>query len=342
MPIGAAESGPKLAENWWLVRSSQVDPKILHWMAKFPQLVSVESQKTFEGHTAYAVTVTDRTIEEAGKRKLLFSQPHAHEPASTAGMMDFLSQLLDGTHLDGRPTQLPRDELLRRAVLTFIPIGNPDGRARSPEDWWDGTKYSNDELQKCAFGCEENGKCCARVGRFDVEQHRPARIGIVYERINDRVYVEPNRDTESTYFKLVHRVLARQDYALMIDLHQMQFVGDKSKQNALVLVPFSQKDLPEPIQATNRRVGEAVIEALRKAGANPVPALRSLNYGEDQIRYFRACWSGIYRSTPCVNIEVQNNGVRTPPRKQLEFIETAIQASIEAIVGTCADVHSSR
>ncbi len=212
-PSQAAEGGAKPSAIWWLVRPSQIEPKILGWMAKYPQLVSLESQKTFEGRSAYALTVTDRTVDEASKRRLLFSQPHAHEPAATAGMMDFLSQLLDRTHLDGRPTELACDELLRRSVLTFIPIGNPDGRARSPEDWWDGTKYGNDEFLKYAFGCEEDGQRCARVGRFDVSQHRPGRIGIVYERINDREYVEPNRDTDSTYFKLVHRLLARRSCA---------------------------------------------------------------------------------------------------------------------------------
>ena len=331
-PVGqAAESGARPAADWWLVRPAQVEAKILAWKAKCPQLVSLLSEKTFDGHTAYAITVTDRTVAEAGKRRLLFAQPHAHEPAATAGMMDFLSQLLDRKHLDGRATELACDELLRRSVLTFIPLGNPDGRARAPADWWDGTKYRNDEFLKWAFGCEDDGRRPARVARFDVSQHRPRRIGIAYERINDREYVEPNRDTASTYFKLVRRVLAKPGCALVLDLHQTEF--GKSKQNAMVLLPFMQKDLPQPIQATNRRVGGAIIDAWRKKGGNPLPSPQALSYGEDQLRYFRRCWSEIYRSTPCLNIEVQNNNVRTPPRRQMELIETAIRAGVEAILG---------
>ena len=185
---------------------------------------------------------------------------------------------------------------------------------------------------KYAFGCEADGRRPPRVARFDVSQHRPSRIGIAYERINEREYVEPNRDSESTYFKLVHRALAKPGCALVLDLHQTEF-GGKSKQNAMVLLPFMQKELPQPIQATNRCVGEAVIEAWRKVGANPVPTPQALKYGEDQLRYFRRCWSDIYRSTPCLNIEVQINNVRTPPRRQMELIETAIRAGVEAVLG---------
>ena len=127
-------------------------------------------------------------------------------------------------------------------------------------------------------------------------------------------------------------MLAKPGCALMLDLHQTEF-GGKSKQNAMVLLPFMQKDLPEPIQSVNRRVGAAVIEAWRKAGANPLPTARALNYGEDQLRYFRRCWGDIYRSTPCLNIEVQINNAHTPPRQQMELIETAIRASVESILG---------
>jgi murein tripeptide amidase MpaA len=129
----------------WLAKPSQTEPKILEWARNRPELVSLDAQQTLGGHTAYAVTVTDPSVDEKSKKRLVFSQPHANEPAATAGMMDFLAQLLDGRRLDGRPSDLDRTTILRRAVLTFIPDGNPDGRARSPEDWWDGQKHSNEQ-----------------------------------------------------------------------------------------------------------------------------------------------------------------------------------------------------
>jgi len=314
--------------DWWLVHPAHTSPKILEWAKSYPELVSLDSLKTFEGRTAYAVTVTDRGAE-GPKRAILFSQPHAHEPAATAGMMDFLSQLLDGKHLDGRPTDLDREKILAGFVLSFIPDGNPDGRARAPEDWWDGKQYSNDAFLKIAFGREADGRRCKRVGRFTVAERPAATIGIVYERINDDEYVEPNRDVESTYFKLVQRTLAKRDYALMVDIHQTEF--SNSEWNAMVVLPFMQKELPEPIQAENRRVGEAVVAAWRKIGAEPLDKLNPLGYREDQLQYFRRCWSDIYTKTPSLIIEVQNNNVRTPPSEQLAHVATSIRASIEAM-----------
>lgn len=315
--------------DWWLVHPAHTTPKIIEWAKNYPELVSLDSLKTFDGHMAYVVTVTDGNAD-GRKHNILFSQPHAHEPAATAGMMDFLSQLLDGKHLDGRPTDIDRKKLLRDCVLSFIPDGNPDGRARSPEDWWDGKKYKNDEFLKIAFGHEPDGRRCKRVSRFSVAEHRPARIGIVYERINENEYVEPNRDVESTYFKLVRRTLAKRDYSLMVDIHQAEFDG--LDYNSMVVLPFLQKELPKPIQAVNIRIGEATVEAWRKIGAKPLDKLNPLGYREDQLQYFRRCWSDIYTKTPSIIIEIQNNNVRTPPPMQLRIAETSIRASIEAIV----------
>ncbi len=325
--LHAAEGEPKQAADWWLVRPRQTDPKILAWAAGHPKLVTLDSLRTLDGHTAYAVTVTDPTVDENEKRKVFFAQPHAHEPAATAGMMDFLAQLIDGKHLDGRPTDLNSEELLRRTVLTFIPDGNPDGRVRAPTDWWDGRQFSNDVFLKYAFGHQSDGRRCKRVGRFNATNRRPARIGIVYERIGEHVYVEPNRDLESTYFKLVRRALDRRDYDLMVDLHQTEFA--RSKCNASVILPFMQDDLSERIRRLNLCFGEAVIEAWRKVGGHPVPKPRPLGYGEEQLQYFRKCWSDIYENIPCLVVEVQNNNLRTPPRKQMELIETSIRASVE-------------
>ncbi|MBN1396172.1 MAG: hypothetical protein JW959_14210 [Pirellulales bacterium] len=324
-----AEADARPALPWWIVRPNQVAAKIEHWAEKYPDRVSLQAEKTYEGNTAYAVTIADKK-SGADKLKILFSQPHAHEPAATAGMMDFISQVLDGKGLDGRPTKLPRDELLGRFVLTFIPQGNPDGAGRSPEEFWDGKKHPVNEFLFFAFGREQNGRRFQRVSRWTLAEQQPALIGIVYEQINYREFVEPNRDADSTYFKLVRRILAERDYDLMVDLHQTEFRG--SKYNALAVLPYSQKSLPEPIRAANLRVGRAMIDAWRGMGAVPVPEPTPLNYGEEQLQYFRRCWSDIYNRTPCAIVEAQNNNVRTPPRKQLEIVEASLIASIEAML----------
>jgi len=327
LPGRAAEKARTEDVKGWLARPAEVEAKILSWAEKCPDLVSLETEKTRGGHTAYAVTVTSRKTDDAKKRKLLFCQPHAHEPATTAGMMDVLAELLDGAHLDGRPADFDRRPVLDAAVLSFVPIGNPDGLARAPEDFWDGKKYSNEEFLQFAFGRTAEGKRCPRVGRWSIKEQRPARIGIVYEQISEDEYVEPNRDPESTYFKLLRRLLGRRSYDLLVDLHQTEF--ERSDRNCMILLPFSQKQLPERIRATNEKVGQAAIAAWQRMGASPIPQPQPLAYGEDQLRYFRRCWGEIYQTTPCINVEVQNNNVRTPPEVQMRLIEASIRASVE-------------
>jgi len=325
---GLADDKPQGIQGW-LSQPAEVEPKLLAWAKAYPELVTLETEKTLGGHTAYAITVTNRKIDEATKRTLIIAQPHAHEPASTAGMMDFLSELLDGTHADGRPTDLDRQRILDGYVLSFIPIGNPDGRARAPVACWDGTKYTNEEFLKYAFGRTPTGERCVRVDRWSIKDQQPAFIGIVYERINDHEYVEPNRDTGSTFFKLVHRLFAQRKYELFVDIHQTEF--ERSKHNVMILLPFLQKQLPAPIQKANEEAGRAVIAAWQQLGANPIPEPQALAYGEDQIRYFRKCWGAYYQTMPYICIEIQNNNQRTPPAMQLRLAETSIRAGIDIV-----------
>lgn len=323
-----APQGPADPPGWWLVRPKDVETKLLDWARRFPELVSLDREKTLGGHTAYAVTVTGPGPDAKTRRRLVFSQPHAHEPAATAGMMDFLSQLLEGKHLDGRASDLDREKVLGRAVLTFIPLGNPDGSARAPAAWWDGKTHTNDEFLDVAFGQGRDGKRFPRQGRWSQREQSPVLLGIVYEKINDHEYVEPNRDPESTFFKLVRRALDR-GCDLHVDLHQTEFIG--SKHNAMVILPFMQNDLPEALQRANRRAAEAILGAWKGAGAEPIPEAKPLGYGEDQIRYFRKTWGDVYRTVPHVTVEVQNNNPRTPPAEQLRLTETAVRAAVSSL-----------
>jgi hypothetical protein len=311
---------------WWLARPWHTEPQLLAWAAKYPQLVTLEKLPTHGGRTAYAVTVTDRRTPGT-KSALLFSQPHAHEPATTAGMMDVLAQLLDGVHLDGTPSDLPRREWLTRTVLSFIPDGNPDGRARAPEDWWDGT-HSNQEFIDWAFGRQADGRRCPRVGRWSLRDQQPAWIGFAYEQINEHEFVEPNRDLDSSYFRLVRRMHQQRAYVAQADLHQTEF--ERSPHNAMIILPCVQRELPEALRQTNSRLGLAVVDAWRRtAGASPIEKVEPLNYGEDQLRYFRRCWDELYRTQANTTFEIQNNNRRTPPKKQMELIEVGIRAVVQ-------------
>ena len=327
--LAAAQTQPSAAPRptSWLVRPQQVAAQIEKWAQAHPELVSLDPQKTYGGHTAYAVTVTDRKTSDEKKAKILFAQPHAHEPAATAGMMEFLAQLIEGRGLDGVKTAIDHKTILRRSVLTFIPDGNPDGRGRAPVEWWDGSKYSNKEFLEFAFGRTTAGERAKRVGRWSNKDQQPALLGIVYEQINDHEFVEPNRDLDSSYFKLVRRARAEREYDLHVELHQTEF--ENSPYQAMVILPFMQKELAPAIQKANEGAAAAVLKAWRDAGAKAMPEARPLGYGEDQIQYFRKCWKEINEKTPEITIEIQNNSPRTPPDVQRRLMETAIRAAIE-------------
>jgi len=325
--VGQTQPPASAPPTSWLVRPQQVAAKISQWAREHPQIVSLDSQKTLGGNAAYAVTVTDRGTPDEKKAKILFAQPHAHEPAATAGMMNFLAQLIEGKELDGRKAAIDRETILRRSVLTFIPDGNPDGRSRAPVDWWDGGKYSNKEFLDFAFGRTASGERCKRVGRWSNRDQQPALLGIVYEQINDHEFVEPNRDLESSYFKLILRARRNREYDLHVDLHQTEF--EKSPYQAMVILPFMQKELPPRIQRANVEAAATVLTAWQAMGAKAIPEARPLGYGEDQIQYFRKCWKEINEKTPEITIEIQNNSPRTPPDVQRKLMETAIRAAIE-------------
>jgi hypothetical protein len=138
-------------------------------------------------------------------------------------------------------------------------------------------------------------------------------------------------DRESTFFKLVAGSLTERGCDLHVDLHQTEFA--KSTYNAMIILPFSQEELPEKIRLANREAAKAIIEAWRKMNAQPMPEARPLGYGEDQLRYFRKCWGAIYRSFPHVTVEVQNNNVRTSPMQQRHLIETSIRAAVAFVMG---------
>jgi len=240
-------------------------------------------------------------------------------------MMNFLSQIIEGSDLD-------REALLKKTILTFIPDGNPDGRSRAPLDWWDGSSYSNEEFLKIAFGRCKDGSRCDRVGRWSLDEHQPEFIGIVYEQINDKEFVEPNRDLKSSFSKLVMKAVEEIGCDQYLALHQTEF--ERSRHNAMVILPFNFDELPEDIRRYSERWARTIIESWRSMGANPIPDPKPLGYGEDQIRYFRRCWGELYRKVPCLTVEVQNNNLRTTPQMQMRLIEEAIRASIKFLLSS--------
>jgi hypothetical protein len=124
--------------------------------------------------------------------RLLVTVPHAHEPAGTAACVDVLCQLITGTHLDGTKADLPVETINQRLFITFVPDSNPQGRSRSPERVWDGIHYDNETFLKIAFGIATDGSRFGRYPEWRFSEHKPKRVGIIYEQVDDDLWVEPN------------------------------------------------------------------------------------------------------------------------------------------------------
>ena len=315
--------------NSWIAKPHQTEPLFLDWAERHPRYVSLDTIRQLE-HTAYAITVTNREVPDEEKRKCLITVPHGHEPAGTVACMNFLSQLLDGRHLDGTPSDLERDLILSQTLLTFIPDANPEGRSRSPEEFWDGRKYSNEEFLNYAFGVDTSGQRFKRVDRWHAREEECARVGIAYERIAEDTYVEPNRDWESSFFRLMHLLTARHTYDQLLDLHQTEF--ENSPNNCEILLPVVWDELPDDIRHRSSQWAQEITSAWGQiAGAFPREPY-PLSYVGQQRKYFEERWGAIQHSLPCVTVEVQNNNLRTPPDLQRLLDETAIRVSVERLL----------
>jgi hypothetical protein len=323
--------GSELNMESWLVMPDEVGPKILEWQERHPQLVHVDHVEQFCGRKTYAVSVSDRSVPDAGKKKHIFSQPHAHEPAPTAACMNVINQLLEGRDLDGNPTEWDVDAVLTKTVLSFIPDGNPDGRARSPEPYWDGSKWTNEDFWKWMRGIDaETGERFKRVDKWSTREDHPKRIGIVYEQINEHEYVEPNRSWDSSFFRLIHMLLERHDYDQLLDLHQTEFPN--SPNNCMIILPVLQDELPEKIREANAAWAQETVDAWTDAGGRPRPEPRPLSYTGEQRQYFVERWGHIYRKMSKLTSEVQNNNVATPPVEQRRLTEIAIRVGAERLL----------
>lgn len=318
--------------EYWLAKPHQMEPQILNWQELYPDLVELDVIRQFVGLNAYAITITDRSIPLDNKGKLIFTVPHAHEPAGTVACMNFINQLLTGRHLDGTSSDIQnRDAILSNCVLSFIPDSNPDGRSRAPVDYWDGTRYSNEEFWTFMRGRDpETKKMWKRMGRWSVRKETPETIGIVYEQVNSHEYVEPNRDFGSAYFLLVKRIGEKYGYGRWLDLHQTEF--EKSKYNAMIILPIVQDELPEDIKTANTTWADEIVKRWAEVGAEPMPESKPLGYKGEQGEYFRKAWREFMPMIPSITTEVQNNNVRTPPPMQERLQEVAIKASIDLLI----------
>jgi hypothetical protein len=322
----------------WIAYPHQVDAKVAAWQTRFPQYLEVDTMVQYTRHKVYALTVTDRSLAAAPKRKLLCFVPHAHEPAGTVACLNFISQLLTGKHLDGCPSTLMRAAILERTLLVFIPDGNPYGRARSPEPFWEGKHFDNTEFMHLVFGIDTlSWETFKRVARWSVEEDPPAYLGIVYEPINEYEYVEPNRgDEAASLVKLVRQLEASYTFDQVLNLHQTEFEGYVDEENCFAMLPALQAELPPEQQAYNLQWAQSLTDAwTRVDGGRPAPVRGGgLPGGAIHRQSPVAPWSDLQRQSPMLTIEIQNNSPHTLHELQLLLMETAISHSIERLMGS--------
>lgn len=314
----------------WISHPDAVDAQVAAWSETYPGYFTAESRVQFAGRPVWALTVTDRSVDDAEKKKIMVYKPHAHEPAPIAGQMNVINMLLAGETFDGRPSVFDNAEVLRNCLITFMPDANPDGTARAPVEYWDGSRYTNEEFWAWMRGVDpDTGRMWKRVDLWDdtQEEKLPTRYGIVYEQISEHEYVEPNRHHRSSLFQWIFRLMERHDWDFLLDLHQTEF--EHREENCMVILPCLFDQQPEAIQDIETRWAEAVLDTWQAVdGGRPIRPAAPLNYTGEQRQYFVDRWGELYQKAPIITSEIQNNSPKTPPDLQMRLNEAAIIATV--------------
>ncbi|MGG1519364.1 hypothetical protein ABE504_28455 [Paenibacillus oryzisoli] len=314
----------------FISKPAQLEEKLKQWRCNAPDNLRVDAEMAYTSHNVYAITITDFTVPDDRKSKLYVAQPHAHEPATTAGMIDVIEQLLTGKDLAGRPTSLDVEKVLATTVLTFNAIGNPGGTERSPYPYWDGSNVSNERFRCIMFGEDRATplKIWNRVDKFDIrEVEAPDPIGIAYEQIDSYTYVEPNRSPLSSYSRLFRRMHQVYNYRYWLDLHQTEFDGAPTQCQILLPNPSLQETI---MQAEQQRWADQISDDWREAGFRVAPPMPS-GYTGAQADYFRKTWGDVYKVMHKIVIEVKNNAADMPPERQMAAEASAILTTIRKL-----------
>jgi len=321
-----------VSDKKFLSGHKQLEEKITEWKCIAGKNMKVNFVTQYTGQRVYAITISDFSFCSHDKKVLYISQPHAHEPAGTAGMIDVIEQLLTGKDTSGNTANIDIEKTLKNTVLTFNPIGNPQGRDRSPVPFFDGTIYKDNEFYCIMYGedPENPGKRWKRVDLWDVREEKsyPEFIGIGYEQLDEYRYAEPNRYNLSSHMKLFYMHHSEYNYKYWLDLHQTEFKN--SNYNAMVYLP-SLSSFSPITEAGNYKWAGKITSAWLRMGINPKdPA--PLNATGQQAEYFKAIFGGLNKSMHTLLIEVKNNTLDFPPLLQMEAHVSAIKTSINMLL----------
>lgn len=323
---------PRNPKACWCSHPEEWQPLFDNWRKAYPKLVELYTWVQYGGLRVCGITISARGTPLARRElRLLVTVPHAHEPAGTSACVDVVAQLLTGYHLDGTPTALDRDEILNRALITILPDTNSQGRARSPVRCWDGLQYDNEAFLKIAFGIAHDGERFGRYPQWRYSEHQPQQIGIIYEQLDDELFVEPNTSRNSTHAYAIDELFNEFHYTHYIELHQHET-------DEAVLLPADFEDLPPMHQEQLTEWAMALIKAWRDAGAQPRPEPFIPYQGQQRQQFFKAFWEGRCEGMLRLTTEVRNNrhersGEPTPLEHQFIMAHTALVTTITYWLG---------
>jgi hypothetical protein len=126
--VSVQRSHSKHDDPTWLSMPDQVEAQLLEWSTQYLDRLRLMREQSPSGHFVYLADIGRADVD----KNVLIVQPHGHEPAGTAAIMELLAELIAGQRLDGRATDLPCEALERRCRLAINPLGNPNGRSRMP------------------------------------------------------------------------------------------------------------------------------------------------------------------------------------------------------------------
>jgi hypothetical protein len=95
------KSTVKCDDPTWLVTPAQVEAQLLAWGAGHPQRCRLVREVSPSGHVVFAVETGVPSVPDVpggARPEVLIAQPHGHEPAATAAIME----LLNGRRLSRR------------------------------------------------------------------------------------------------------------------------------------------------------------------------------------------------------------------------------------------------
>ena len=273
------------AAHCWVSHPQEWQPLFRRWHDAHPGRTRLHVFPQFGGSEVVGLTVggARRPVDALPPFRLLVTVPHAHEPAPTAAAVDVACQLVAGTHLDGSPSALPTAAILACSLITLLPDTNSQGRARSSPPCWDGTFCDNETFLRTAFGIAADGQRFGRYPQWRPSEHHPRQIGLVYECLEDDLYVEPNTSRLSTHSRVIDALFGEYRYTHMLDMHQHEF----SEQAQL---PADFEDLPVADREGLLHWAEVLVLAWRRAGAQPRPDAAMPYPGQPRQGLLAAFW----------------------------------------------------